>query len=80
MNPPKFIAKKSWRGCGQHIPQALAGVPEDQWCTCQPRTKIEGKEYPPAAKFEIPGVAWISSFFGGGSGKGNSGGNGKGEL
>ncbi|KAH6890357.1 hypothetical protein B0T10DRAFT_560872 [Thelonectria olida] len=65
-------SKKSWRGCGSHIPQALAGVPENQWCTCGPRTKVDGKEYPPAAKFEIPGVAWLTSMFGGG-GRGKDG-------
>ncbi|KAF7543397.1 hypothetical protein G7Z17_g10773 [Cylindrodendrum hubeiense] len=71
-------SKKTWRGCGSHIPQALAGVPENQWCTCGPRTKVNGKEYPPAAKFEIPGASWIASMFGGGGSKGN--GNGKQDL
>ncbi|KAI5460004.1 cytochrome P450 [Mariannaea sp. PMI_226] len=60
-------SKASWRGCGSHVPQALAGIPENKWCTCNPRTKINGKEYPPAAKFEIPGVAWLTSMFGGGA-------------
>ena len=26
--------KVTWAGCGQHIEEALAGVPEDQLCTC----------------------------------------------
>lgn len=26
--------KPTWTGCGQHIEQALAGVPEDQRCHC----------------------------------------------
>ena len=25
--------KTTWTGCGQHIEQALAGVPQDQRCT-----------------------------------------------
>lgn len=36
-------------------------------CSCGPRTKINGKDYPPAAKLEIPGMAWIAGMFGGGS-------------
>lgn len=27
-------AKATWKGCGNHIEQALAGVPPDQRCTC----------------------------------------------
>ena len=26
--------KVTWTGCGQHIDEALAGVPADQRCTC----------------------------------------------
>jgi hypothetical protein len=26
--------KPTWRGCGQHIEQALAGVPTSQRCQC----------------------------------------------
>lgn len=26
--------KATWDGCGQHIEQALAGVPSAQRCTC----------------------------------------------
>lgn len=28
--------KATYRGCGQHIDQVLAGVPEDQRCECSP--------------------------------------------
>ncbi|CAJ2506232.1 Uu.00g003620.m01.CDS01 [Anthostomella pinea] len=65
-----LAAKKSWRGCGSHIPSALSGVPEDQWCTCEPPVMINGKAYPPAASFEIPGLSWLTSWFGGGAGGG----------
>ncbi|KAF6814359.1 hypothetical protein CSOJ01_04082 [Colletotrichum sojae] len=58
-------SKATWRGCGQHIPAALSGVPEDQWCTCTPRVTVNGKEYPPAGSVSIPGMSWLSSFFGG---------------
>lgn len=26
--------KPTWRGCGNHIEQALAGVPKNQRCSC----------------------------------------------
>lgn len=26
--------KVTWAGCGDHIEEALAGVPEDRLCTC----------------------------------------------
>lgn len=26
--------KTTWAGCGQHVEQALAGVPDDARCTC----------------------------------------------
>jgi hypothetical protein len=29
--------KPTWAGCGQHIEQALAGVPVDQRCKCPPK-------------------------------------------
>lgn len=61
-----IIAKKSWRGCGSHVPQAMGGVPESEWCSCQPRITINGKEYPGAAPLSIPGMAWVSSWFTGG--------------
>jgi hypothetical protein len=27
--------KVTWAGCGQHIEEALEGVPQDQRCTCE---------------------------------------------
>lgn len=26
--------KTTWAGCGQHIEEALEGVPQEQRCTC----------------------------------------------
>ena len=26
--------KVTWQGCGQHVEEALEGVPESQLCTC----------------------------------------------
>ena len=26
--------KVTWSGCGEHIEEALAGIPEEQLCTC----------------------------------------------
>ncbi|KAI2612143.1 uncharacterized protein GGS25DRAFT_107565 [Hypoxylon fragiforme] len=79
-------SKKAWRGCGSHIPAALSGVPEDQWCTCEPRVTVDGKAYPPAAKVAVPGLSWLSNAFGGGGDQAKAGeetkgkGGGKGEL
>jgi hypothetical protein len=27
--------KTTWMGCGEHIDEVFAGVPEDQRCTCE---------------------------------------------
>ncbi|KAI8897850.1 hypothetical protein BC833DRAFT_620851 [Globomyces pollinis-pini] len=35
--------KPTWKGCGQHIEQALAGVPVADRCQC-PRKDVHGKE------------------------------------
>ncbi|EOO02759.1 hypothetical protein UCRPA7_1731 [Phaeoacremonium minimum UCRPA7] len=69
-------SKKSWRGCGNHIPSAMSGVPEEEWCTCEPKVTVDGKEFPPAAKMSIPGASWLSNLIGGGQ-KQNTG---KGDL
>lgn len=61
-------AKKSWRGCGKHIPSALSGVPEDEWCACEPKVEVDGKSYPHAARVAIPGASWLSGLVGGGGG------------
>ncbi|KAL2282779.1 hypothetical protein FJTKL_10394 [Diaporthe vaccinii] len=59
-------SKKSWRGCGKHIPSALSGVPEDEWCACEPKVEVDGKSYPHAARVAIPGASWLSGLVGGG--------------
>ena len=28
-------SKVTWAGCGEHVEEALAGVPAEQLCTCQ---------------------------------------------
>jgi len=30
--------KATWTGCGQHIDQALAGVAQDQRCSCEQKS------------------------------------------
>ncbi|VBB86496.1 Putative protein of unknown function [Podospora comata] len=42
-------SKQSWRGCGSHVPSVLGSVPEDKWCTCEPKFTVSGKDYPPQA-------------------------------
>lgn len=60
LTPPR-PAKQSWRGCGSHLPTVFANVPEDQWCTCEPKYEVNGKEYPPAAKMNLmPSMAMPS--------------------
>jgi hypothetical protein len=46
----------------------LSGVPEEDWCTCEPKVTVDGKEYPPAAKFELPIPSWLKGIVGGGGG------------
>ncbi|EAA28600.1 hypothetical protein GE21DRAFT_4681 [Neurospora crassa] len=43
-------SKQAWRGCGSHVPSVFAGVPEDKWCTCEPKVEVNGVQYPPQAK------------------------------
>ena len=60
------LAKKAWRGCGSHIPSVFANVPEDEWCTCEPKTEVDGKRYPPQAKMSLGLPGWMTSWMGGG--------------
>jgi hypothetical protein len=39
--------KKTWWGCGSHIPSVMDQVPESDRCTCTPKVNADGKEYPP---------------------------------
>ena len=38
----KKCGKATWRGCGNHIEQALAGVPKAQRCSCG-QAKVESR-------------------------------------
>jgi len=42
-----IIDKATWVGCGQHIPMVMDSISESDWCTCSPKTVVDGKEYPP---------------------------------
>ncbi|KAG7195118.1 uncharacterized protein KQ657_003639 [Scheffersomyces spartinae] len=46
---PESKYKKTWRGCGQHIPAAMSQSPKDSWCTCVPADGSARGEYPPMA-------------------------------
>ncbi len=35
----KTCGKTTWAGCGQHIAQVKAGVPDGQWCAGHSRTE-----------------------------------------
>ena len=35
-------SKATWAGCGNHIEQALAGVPTSERCTCANDTSARG--------------------------------------
>ena len=61
------IAKQAWRGCGSHLPSVFANVPEDKWCTCEPKVEVNGKSYPPQAKMSLGLPSFIKNLVGGGS-------------
>ncbi|KAI0009110.1 peptidase [Xylariaceae sp. FL0662B] len=42
--------KTTWFGCGNHIPAVLDNIPTEEWCTCEPKVEVNGKEYPPKNK------------------------------
>lgn len=47
----------------------MSGVPEDEWCSCDPKVEVDGKPYPHAARVAIPGASWLSGIVGGGGGQ-----------
>ena len=49
-------SKATWSGCGQHIEQALAGVPKTQRCTC--------REEKAAAKASSTSTGFFAKLFG----------------
>ncbi|KAK4239789.1 hypothetical protein C8A03DRAFT_32153 [Achaetomium macrosporum] len=53
-------SKTTWRGCGSHIPSVFANIPEDEWCTCEPKVEKEGKQYPPQAPSGFGGMSWFN--------------------
>ncbi|KAM7205046.1 hypothetical protein V8F33_001287 [Rhypophila sp. PSN 637] len=59
--------KKSWRGCGSHLPSVFASIPEDQRCTCEPKVEVDGKKYPPQAKMSLGMPSFLKGWFGGSS-------------
>ena len=38
----KSCGKATYRGCGMHVEQVLAGVPRSQRCDCPPRDTRKG--------------------------------------
>ncbi|KAK3331961.1 hypothetical protein B0T19DRAFT_438839 [Cercophora scortea] len=58
-------SKQSWKGCGSHLPSVFASVPEDKWCTCEPKVVVGGTSYPPQAKFEMPVPSFLKGWIGG---------------
>ncbi|MDO5066227.1 MAG: hypothetical protein Q4D96_02965 [Propionibacteriaceae bacterium] len=38
----KECHKPTWAGCGQHVEEALAGVPEAERCACDQKAKPSG--------------------------------------
>ena len=45
----KKCGKATWRGCGNHVEQALAGVPKAQRCSCaQVKAVSNGSKETPA--------------------------------
>jgi hypothetical protein len=54
-----LLAKTTWRGCVNHVAAVFSEIAEDQWYSCQPRLKVNGKEYPPSATFEATRSLWM---------------------
>lgn len=52
----------------------MSGVPEEDWCTCEPKVEFDGKSYPRAARAGIPGASWLGGLLGGGGQKKGDGG------
>jgi len=44
-----YLGKKSWWGCGKHIPTIMDVIPEQDRCTCEPKVEVNGNKYPPKA-------------------------------
>jgi hypothetical protein len=40
------VEKMTWWGCGKHISDILGVIPQDDWCTCEPKVELLGKLYP----------------------------------
>ncbi|KAG9994800.1 hypothetical protein KCU72_g20071, partial [Aureobasidium melanogenum] len=40
-------SKRTWFGCGMHVPSVMNSVPKSEWCDCEPKTEKNGTEYPP---------------------------------
>lgn len=38
--------KVTWAGCGSHVAQVRAGVPDDQWCDGHPVDPTAGDDAP----------------------------------
>ncbi|GAM82420.1 hypothetical protein ANO11243_003990 [Dothideomycetidae sp. 11243] len=44
------LGKRTWWGCGAHVPAVMDDVPKDQWCACEPKVDKDGTAYPPMGK------------------------------
>ncbi|KAK4115360.1 hypothetical protein N656DRAFT_704035 [Canariomyces notabilis] len=58
-------SKQAWRGCGSHVPSVFANVPEEEWCTCEPKVEVNGRSYPPQAKMQLGMPSWLKGWTGG---------------
>ncbi|QPC74673.1 hypothetical protein HYE68_005425 [Fusarium pseudograminearum] len=39
--------QSTWWGCGNHIPAVMSNIPDNEWCTCEPKVEKDGGKYPP---------------------------------
>ncbi|KAG9681066.1 hypothetical protein KCU76_g14743, partial [Aureobasidium melanogenum] len=46
------IGKRTWFGCGMHVPSVMDSIPKSEWCDCEPKTEKNGTEYPPMGKLD----------------------------
>lgn len=45
----EFTEKKSWWGCGGHIPGVMKSIAPEDRCSCEPKVEKDGTKYPPMA-------------------------------
>jgi len=48
-----LVGKRTWFGCGAHVPSVMDSIPKNEWCDCDPKTEKNGTEYPPMGELIV---------------------------